>query len=71
MDPNIVWQTAILNTLGCFVQELSKRGSIDGAELVACVQEMAAGMRRCGNPDIADAMHIISEHLLKSDEPPP
>jgi hypothetical protein len=71
MGAYIAWNAAILNTLGCLVQQLSVRGHIDGAELVECVQTIAAALRKNQQPLIADVMHQIAMHLLKSDEPLP
>jgi hypothetical protein len=47
---------------------LNRRGALDLDELVLALQQTAATHRETGDPNnLADAIHIISEHLVASD----
>ena len=64
------WIAAIVNTLGCLVHQLSNAGHLDGAALVESMQQVAVTLRdEHGHQDVADALHFLAEHLLKSDDP--
>src|SRR4051794_25465234 len=58
---------ALISVLRTLVIELSKRGVMDAHEFVYIVQQTAIAHRESGDPnDLADAIHLISEHLHES-----
>jgi len=59
---------ATISVLRTLVLNLSKRGVIDLDEFIEMVQETAVAHRETGDPNnLADAIHVISLHLLDSD----
>jgi hypothetical protein len=63
-DRLVLAQLSVFRTL---VMELSKRGLLDADEFVAIVQQTAIAHRDSGDPQgLADAIHLISEHLQPS-----
>jgi hypothetical protein len=59
---------ATISVLRTLVLDLSKRGVIDLDKFIETVQETAVAHRETGDPNnLADAIHVISLHLLDSD----
>ena len=57
----------LISVFRTLVVELSQRGVIDGDEFVYKVQQTAIAHRESGDPnELADAIHLISEHLHES-----
>ena len=58
---------ALISVLRSLVLDLSRRGLIDVDEFVHMVQQIAISHREAGDPNqLADAIHLISEHLHDS-----
>ncbi len=58
---------ALVSVLRTLILELSKRGVMDADEFVYIVQQTAIAHRESGDPNqLADAIHLISEHLHES-----
>ena len=58
---------ALISVLRTLVLELSRRGVMDPDEFVYIVQQTAIAHRQSGDPnELADAIHLISEHLHES-----
>ena len=58
---------ALISVLRTLVLELSRRGVMDADEFVYIVQQTAIAHRESGDPNqLADAIHLISEHLHES-----
>ena len=55
---------ALISVLRTLVLELSKRGVLNADEFVYIVQQTAIAHRESGDPNqLADAIHLISQHL--------
>ena len=62
---------ALISVVRTLVLELSKRKVLDAEEFATIVQQTAIAHRETGDPnDLADAIHLISEHLHDSIVPP-
>ncbi len=57
---------AMISAFSCLVSELSKKGLIDVHDVVQNIQATAGRHRELGNAPLANDMHDISEHLLKT-----
>jgi hypothetical protein len=58
---------ALISVLRTLVLELSKRGVLNADEFVYIVQQTAIAHRESGDPNqLADAIHLISQHLHES-----
>src|SRR5829696_3245764 len=58
---------ALISVLRTLVLDLSRRGVMDAEEFVYIVQQTAIAHRESGDSNqLADAIHLISEHLHES-----
>jgi hypothetical protein len=58
---------ALISVVRTLVVELSNKGVMDANEFVAALQQIAITHRDAGDPNnLADAIHLISEHLQDS-----
>ena len=54
---------ALISVVRTLVLELSKKGVLDANEFVTALQDIAIAHRETGDPNnLADAIHMISEH---------
>lgn len=65
IDP-VDLQKATVSVLSCVVSELTKSGHIDLGALTENIQGTATEHRKSGDHNMADAMHALSEYLMKT-----
>lgn len=60
----------MLSVMRTLIMDLHQRGALDAHEFVTKVQETVIAHREAGDPnELADALHMISEHLQDSIPP--
>ena len=58
---------ALISVVRTLVLELSRKGVLDANEFVTALQDIAIAHRETGDPNnLADAIHMISEHLQEA-----
>lgn len=57
---------ALMGAFSCLASELSKKGVLDVHDLVLNIQSTAAAHRANGGDAVANDLHALSEHLLKT-----
>lgn len=70
-DQKVRGDRLVLALVSCFrtlAVELDRRGAIDVRDLISSLESIAAGHRESGDPhQLADAIHMIAQHLSESD----
>ncbi|GJE67940.1 hypothetical protein LNAOJCKE_5175 [Methylorubrum aminovorans] len=63
-------RTAIISTIGCLVNALSKSGTLQLDLLLDEMRSTAAGHRASGNEKVGAVMHVLSEYLEQQSQEP-